>query len=537
MKRLTRVLAAAVLAISSLLPFGIPMTSYAASGSDTCTWTGGGSDSKFSTAANWSGCSGAAPVNGDSLTFDRTSLTDNKTIENDITNLQVTNLVFSGTNNNYTKFEVQGNDFTLKGNVTSSGNYTDIAIRNNIVLANGTSANHNITSTYFLMLYGVISGTGNLILEGPNLLMDNSSNTFVGDVTFNGNTKAATTLGSTSFGSPSNHIYLNDNTSLSDGGDVSSSHTIPYPITFNTSATQNLSILNGKTLTLSGNITLQKDVSIGLTSDGIVELTGGIVKLTGGLSGAHSINVAGGTSSKMSLVIASSPNTSKTKNGTYKSAHLTTTFKDNQPSYDVGISDNNTILVDGVRRNVYVYDNGILGGTGTIGNLTINENGVVSPGHSPGCLSTQNEDWHAGSIYVVQLQGSKACSQYDQLKVTGTVKLNLVKLNLDLLSGFKAKAGDSFTIINNDGKDKVNGTFANLKEGATFAVDSYVFKISYVGGDGNDVVLTVQSVPSAPDTGFMLLKSSPLTTLLATTVAAGGMFLVARRTRRFARKR
>ena len=41
------------------------------------------------------------------------------------------------------------------------------------------------------------------------------------------------------------------------------------------------------------------------------------------------------------------------------------------------------------------------------------------------------------------------------------------------------------------------GTFADLPEGATVIVDRYTFTVSYRGGDGNDVVLTVTNV--APD--------------------------------------
>ncbi|MEA2163511.1 MAG: hypothetical protein QOK37_1638 [Thermoanaerobaculia bacterium] len=48
-----------------------------------------------------------------------------------------------------------------------------------------------------------------------------------------------------------------------------------------------------------------------------------------------------------------------------------------------------------------------------------------------------------------------------------------------------------FKIIDNDGTDPVAGTFAGLPEGAEFASgNGQFFRISYVGGDGNDVTLT-----------------------------------------------
>lgn len=60
-----------------------------------------------------------------------------------------------------------------------------------------------------------------------------------------------------------------------------------------------------------------------------------------------------------------------------------------------------------------------------------------------------------------------------------------------------------------------------------------VFKISYVGGDGNDVTLTVQSVPTVPNTGGMLLKTNPA--LIATVSIVGAVILAG--AARFASKR
>ena len=47
------------------------------------------------------------------------------------------------------------------------------------------------------------------------------------------------------------------------------------------------------------------------------------------------------------------------------------------------------------------------------------------------------------------------------------------------------------TLIDNDGVDPVSGTFAGLNEGAIVTLNASDFQISYVGGDGNDVTLTV----------------------------------------------
>jgi autotransporter-associated beta strand protein len=76
--------------------------------------------------------------------------------------------------------------------------------------------------------------------------------------------------------------------------------------------------------------------------------------------------------------------------------------------------------------------------------------------------------------------------------------LRSATLNVAFAPGFTPFAGQTFTIINNEDNDAVIGTFAGLPEGMTFAIGPVVFQISYVGGDGNDVVLTaiVSPIPN-----------------------------------------
>ena len=58
--------------------------------------------------------------------------------------------------------------------------------------------------------------------------------------------------------------------------------------------------------------------------------------------------------------------------------------------------------------------------------------------------------------------------------------------------------GQTVTLIDNLGTDPVTGTFAGLPEGATLTANGQEFTISYIGGDGNDVVLTAASPPPPP---------------------------------------
>lgn len=93
----------------------------------------------------------------------------------------------------------------------------------------------------------------------------------------------------------------------------------------------------------------------------------------------------------------------------------------------------------------------------------------------------------AGSTLAVTLNGTNAATDYDQLNVDGIVTL---AGDLSIATGFTAAANDSFIIIDNVTANAVSGTFNGLTEGAIFVADGQAFHISYIGGDGNDVVLT-----------------------------------------------
>ncbi|MBS1793306.1 MAG: right-handed parallel beta-helix repeat-containing protein [Acidobacteria bacterium] len=135
-----------------------------------------------------------------------------------------------------------------------------------------------------------------------------------------------------------------------------------------------------------------------------------------------------------------------------------------------------------------------LKGTPTIlGTLTTSVAGArISPGFSPGIINSGSLSMTSGSSLDIELNGTTAGTGYDQVNVTGTVSLGGATLNVT--TGFAPTAGNTFTIINNDGADPVSGTFDALPEGTVFYVGANSFRISYVGGTGNDVVLTAVSL-------------------------------------------
>src|SRR6202035_1535804 len=92
-----------------------------------------------------------------------------------------------------------------------------------------------------------------------------------------------------------------------------------------------------------------------------------------------------------------------------------------------------------------------------------------------------------------EIQGTNPVTpDFDQLIVNGTVSLGGA-LNPSLIGGFLPSLGNSFQMITNDGIDPVVGTFAGLPQGARFNVGPRFFTISYVGGTGNDVVISASA--------------------------------------------
>jgi len=85
-------------------------------------------------------------------------------------------------------------------------------------------------------------------------------------------------------------------------------------------------------------------------------------------------------------------------------------------------------------------------GTGTIESNVTNA-GTVSPGNSAGSITVQGDyTQSADGILDIELGGTTAGTQYDQLTVTGTATM-AGTLNVSLIDGFIPQVGDSFSIL------------------------------------------------------------------------------------------
>ena len=179
-----------------------------------------------------------------------------------------------------------------------------------------------------------------------------------------------------------------------------------------------------------------------------------------------------------------------------------------------------SLVSNGHKLTIDAGATSLIMGKGTIGDVNLQSGSVIAPGASPGCLTTGSISWVDGATYSFDLGGKVVCDQYDQIKAIGSVNLGNGSLSIVKYGDFTPTVGDEFTIIDNDGSDANIGTFKGLAEGATFEQNGVVYKISYQGGSGNDVTLTVQNVPAVPNTGAMIIKSNPAMIAGAAVVAA-----------------
>jgi autotransporter-associated beta strand protein len=141
------------------------------------------------------------------------------------------------------------------------------------------------------------------------------------------------------------------------------------------------------------------------------------------------------------------------------------------------------------------------------GSTTINGGRLILTGSIAGALTTNNGSTFApqgapllagalthfaSSILQVRLNGSTAGTGYDRLNAGGNVTL---AGTLDLVCGPNLPPGSTFTILNKSSTGAISGTFAGISNNSTFTDEGYTFQVSYTGGTGNDVVLTLITTP------------------------------------------
>lgn len=347
--------------------------------------------------------------------------------------------------------QVVSGDATLTGAVTMTGSIQVGAAGGSTLALDGVIDDG--PSTYYLE---IINGpTGRTVLGGSNL--------FGGAVYADTGFIRATN--DNAFGDPSNPSTI----AVGTGGTLELAGGIVIPSTKGITLASLPVVNSNKVVNLAGDNTIAGPITL--------------------INNNQSFDVAGGTTLTVSGAISGSVDFDKNGSGTLILSGTNT----NTGHVNVG---DGTLIVNGsLATSNSVFVDGVLGGSGTVSAVTISSIGTLSPGNSPGLLSTGSLAFSdSGSTYRVELDGPTAGTQYDQTAVTGTVTLAGATLSLSL--GYVPASGTTYTVISNDGSDAVIGTFSGLPEGSLLIVGATTFRISYVSGTGNDVVLTAVDTPT-----------------------------------------
>lgn len=329
---------------------------------------------------------------------------------------------------------------------------------------------------------GTVNLTARLTTGGGNVIGTNSDPIY-------------TVAGTASFTALTGTVWITD----ADSVNVSGSHA-------GTTGNVNLTALTGS-LTVSAPLE-SNGATINLTADDIIvsntlgDSDTGAMNLNGALGGGGSIVTGSGdvsitqaTASTFSGVLSGSKNVVKAGVGTLTlsgSSDITGNF-----STAAG-----TTSVTGslTAASASTAGSGTLGGTGTIAG-TVNTGGKMSPGVAgAGTLSTGGMTFSSGGVLELDLLGV-GIGQADSVNVTGSVTLSSGSLSLNVPNPITL--GSKFTVIANDNADAVTGTFTGIPEGGSVYGGGQGFTVSYVGGDGNDIVLTRTDIAPVV-TGFVV---------------------------------
>lgn len=461
---------------------------------DQCTWTGA-VNGNWSNAGNWTGCdNGNLPEVGDDISFPASGA--NKITNNDLGAFSVN---FFQTDGDYT---FNGSAVTITGGVLLSyggvatinlplvlgANLTATTIGSGTTLINTSLNLSTHTATFYagtggFNIAGVISGTGGIVKESStsNMVLS-GNNAYSGPTTITAGSIGITHSNALGTSAGATTVANGATLNIMTGG-----LTIPEPITITGSGNVGGGALRnftgasiwGGDITVSGSAELNSDSGQFLTVTGHLAGAATALQLNGKIIFANATNSYTGTLSGFS-------------------------------GADVRFNGSIPIAFQ---------NGGTVGGTGTIGNLTVSGTTSVNPGsNSAAIFSTGSVTLNTTTTVNIELRSGTS----DRLNVTGTVNLANAILATDL--DFAAADGAQFTILSNDGPDAITGTFAGLAEGATFTTGGahpLLVRISYIGGTGNDIVLKVVN-PAAtvgvPNTG---VKSESL--ILIFVIAAFGI--------------
>jgi autotransporter-associated beta strand protein len=184
------------------------------------------------------------------------------------------------------------------------------------------------------------------------------------------------------------------------------------------------------------------------------------------------------------------------------------------------------LIVNGTAGGVVLERDGLLGGSGAVGDVNLKSGSFLTPGNSPGLLTAASSSWAAGSTYnweIDQATGGTAGVNWDVFSVVGaldlsalssTTQMNLVLNSLPSMNDFSATTDYSWVIAQAGsfiGTGLANGTdvtslfninTAAFNGGAAANLPNGGFQV-VTGTEGSLRTLNLMAIPE-PSTGSML---------------------------------
>jgi fibronectin-binding autotransporter adhesin len=519
----------------------------------THTWVGA-SGGVWSNAANWSGAS--KPTSGEPggtiVQFPA-----NITSSMDISGLVVDQIHFTGPNstiNGPSALTISGSNLVQNIVSDAAGN----TLGSTLPVGLTGAAVEAACSAGTLTMAGAISGTDGLVFSGTggNFALT-AANTYTGATTIlSGALHISTGLGDVIVGSsitvgtgagPGAQLLLDQSSDISPETPVTVNSDGVFDFQghsdFAKSLTVNGGHVLGATLTMTGALVLNDGTVtiVGVLSAGSLSMTGGSISAPGAGLLALSGNVQATSSLAGPATVASGVrlNANATVNVTPGAApelRVTGVISELGGSRSITktgagtmlTSANNTytgtttvsagtLLANGSQAGAFsVGPSGTLSGSGTVGATTVA--GVLAP-LAPG-LSTGSLNFGPTGRLDVTIT-SVAPATIPSAIVTGTVTIDPnAALNLVVAPGIALPHGSNLLLIGNDASDPIGGQFNGIPTGSVLTtVNGVPLVVSYAGGDGNDLVITVGNI--APQIGSVSATPNPVAAgqLLALSVA------------------
>jgi autotransporter-associated beta strand protein len=150
-----------------------------------------------------------------------------------------------------------------------------------------------------------------------------------------------------------------------------------------------------------------------------------------------------------------------------------------------------TIFQD-VNNSAIQMNGGLIRGNHTVKSITATGGTLQLDNNSAAGLAASADVTLNSAVNVVVALSNISGSPISRgLTVGGAINLGNATLTPSATFNPAPPAGTSLVVVNKTSAGAIQGTFNNMPEGALLPVGVAVLRISYVGGDGNDVTLTV----------------------------------------------